>query len=161
MRVLRLAASSRTVKIAAALFAAYFAVAAFVPFKPLIEILNWGLIGVAGAVTIAYAPVAWRALAAERIDQVQQLTLGICLTWIAAIMMRLWAVAWRATGSPDWMLNSKVVGFFVYAAILGGVLHLTAPGAVDGRVPRRNWVTLGVAIGAALTVSGAVFVFSG
>lgn len=36
---------------------------------------------------------------------------------------------------------------------MGGVLHLTAPGAVDGIVPRRNWIILGITMGVAAFVA--------
>jgi len=42
-------------------------------------------------------------------------------------------------------------------SFMGGVLHLTAPGAVDGYVPRRNWIVLGITMGVAAFVVVVVF----
>lgn len=148
---------SRVVWTALALVAAYWIAAFFVKSTILIPALNFVLIAVAIAVMFAYAPSILDALRRNNIDRVTQLTIGIVLAWIAAIMLRSWAAAIRIT-DYDWMRDSPFVGFCIYLTILAGVLHLTPPGAIDGRIPRRNWVILGIAVGAGLLAAGILLV---
>lgn len=149
---LRRLATSRTLWVAIACIGSFWLVSAFLPFVTMMEFLNGVALAVAIAVTIAYAPVWVEALTQDRPDRVGQLTLGIGCTWGAFILSRMWSISWRGSGQPDWMENSPVVGFFVYMTILGGILHLTAPGAIDGDVPRRNWILIGITIGGGLVL---------
>lgn len=142
---LEILARSRIVRVAFVLVAAYWGAAFFVPPTLLIQTLNYVLIAVAVAVTFAYLPDVLHAVQMDRVDRVAQLTLGIALSWTAVIINRSWVGLIRINDA-DWMRASPVIGFYVFLSILAGVLHITAPGAIDGTVPRKNWVTIGVAI---------------
>ena len=71
----------------------------------------------------------------------QQLVLGIVAVWVGGAGNAAWFGLWRLAGKPPWMLeNAYINGFWVWMICVGGVLHLTAPRAIDGRIPRSNWV---------------------
>lgn len=130
----------------------YTAAALSLPHRVLMQILNIGTLSIAVAIVITYAP-AWAAtLRKERMDGADALSLGIGCTWLAEIGQRLWSIIWRGLDQPGWMTESYVLPLLLTLNFLGGVQHITAPGAVDGIIPRRNWIVLGSAVGAATFV---------
>lgn len=149
---------SRTLWTAAALFALYWVVAWAVPNGPLMEGLHAVRVAICLVVVVAYAPVCLEALAQDRIGRVEQLSLGITIGWGATLGGGLWSLLWRLAGQPAWMVNSDLNGFFLWVTILGAVLHVTAPGAVDGTVPRRTWIVTGLALGAGALAAAAILV---
>ena len=54
------------------------------------------------------------------------------------------------------MQESRLLGFFVYISILGGVLHITAPGSTEDAIPKKNWLMLLLAILSGGLVAGFV-----
>ena len=147
---------SRTLWTALALFALYWIAAGLVPNGPLMEALHTIRIAICLVVVTAYAPVCLEALAQDRIGRVEQLSLGITIGWGATLCGGLWSLLWRLAGQPAWMVNSDLNGFFLWVAILGAVLHVTAPGAVDGIVPRRTWILTGLAFGGGALAAGVL-----
>ena len=153
--MLRSLIRSRLTRTAVVLVAAYWIAAFFVPAPLVIVGFSYILIAIAVAVTVAYLPSVVQALAEDRLDRVAQLTIGIVLSWMAIIMARGWGNAIRIL-DQDWMRNSPIVGFYLFISILAGVLHITAPGVINGKVPQRNWIILGCAIGAGSLVAGVL-----
>lgn len=146
LEILLILGRSRIVRTALILVAAYWMAAFFVPAVYLIQVLNYVLIAIAVAVSIAYLPEVWDAVRMDRIDRVAQLSLGIALSWTAVIINRSWVGLIRITDA-DWMRSSPMIGFYVFLSVLAGVLHITAPGAIGGVIPKRNRIILGLAIG--------------
>lgn len=126
-----------------------------VPNRALMESLRAFLLAISVAVVVAYARPALQAVfAARRPDLVEQLTLGIALAWGTTVIQSGWYMMWRLAGQPPWMVNNDFNALLLYSLCLAACLHITAPGAVDGVIPRRNMIVLGVAVGiAALLVS--------
>lgn len=122
----------------------------FVPQKTVMQFLNMATLSVAVAIVITYAPVWGRTLTKARLDGGDALSLGIGCTWLAEIGQRIWSIIWRGLDQPGWMTDSYVLPLLLTLNFLGGVQHITAPGAVDGIVPRRNWIVLGAAVGVSL-----------
>lgn len=141
---------NRVLLTALALFGAYWIAARFVHVHYLIEALRILQVSVAVAVVISYMGPALDAVRSERVNLVQQLSLGISLGFLSLALTGGWFTLWRLAGQPQWMPNSDINGFFIWLSILAGALHLTAPGAIDGRIPPRNWVWLGAAVGGAV-----------
>jgi hypothetical protein len=128
---------------------AFMLAALFVPHRTLMQFLNMATLSVAVAIVITYSP-AWAAtLLKKRLNGEDALSLGIGCTWLAEIGQRLWSIIWRGLDQPGWMTDSYVLPLLLTLNFLGGVQHITAPGAVDGVVPRRNWIILGAAVGVA------------
>ncbi len=156
--VFRTVARSRVVKAAIALSAGYWLAAFLLPSILLIQVLNYVLIAIAIAVSVAYLPNVYEALKMDRIDRVAQLSLGISLSWLAVLINRSWVGVIRITDA-DWMRTSPMIGFYVFLSVLAGVLHITAPGAIDGIIPKRNQIILGAAIGVGVLVAWIVIGF--
>lgn len=132
---------------AIAAFCVYLLVALFVPYKALIQFLNMCTLSVAVAIVITYAPAWLTTLRKARMDGPDALSLGIGCTWLAEIGQRLWSIAWRGLDQPEWMTTSYVLPLLLTLNFLGGVQHITAPGAVAGVIPQRNWIWLGASLG--------------
>lgn len=155
LNIAKILARSRIVRTALLLVTAYWAVALFLPPTIVIQVLNYVLIAVAVAVTLAYMPDVLDALKMDRVDRVAQLTLGIALSWLAVVINRSWVGVIRISDA-DWMRTSPMIGFYVFLSILAGVLHITAPGAINGQVPRKNWIRIGFAISIGVLASWLV-----
>ncbi len=124
--------------------AAWGAAALVTDATPLIEVLNGLLLAVACGVCVAFFPTMWEALRARRPRADQILVAGIWWSWLAVVEQRVWSIAWRGLGTPMWLVNSDVTTHFVSVALLAGLMHLAGPEAIDGRVPARQWVRIGV-----------------
>lgn len=139
---------------ALALIALFWLAAYFIPAYILIQIMNYVVIAVAVAVIIAFMPSVMVALKrGYPIDRVAQLTIGITLAWTASTMIRMWSAGSRIL-ELEWMRNSPVVAFCLFLSACAGVLHLTAPGAIDGHIPSKNWVIVGIAVGCGCLIAG-------
>ncbi|WP_262027555.1 hypothetical protein [Microvirga sp. Mcv34] len=141
---------NRIIWAATAAFGVYWILAAIIPNDEWLAFLRSLLLIVSLAVAIAYSRPVLFALAHHQYDRVIHLTLGITLGWIATLLSSLWGLIWRISGQPAWMLNNDIVGAFFWLQFLAAVLHLTAPGAVDGKVPTRSWLLVGVTIAGGL-----------
>lgn len=143
----------------AAVLAAFWVVQAVVPPKMLMQVLNALVLCVSISVVCTYAPAWLQTLGKPRLSGPDALSLGIGGTWCAEIGQRIWSIVWRGLNQPDWMVSTPVLPLLLTLVFMGGVLHLTAPGAVDGVVPRRNWIILGITIGAAVFVALLIAMF--
>lgn len=130
----------------------YWPIAAITNNETALETLRAMQISISSVVLCSYAPEAWRILTKPFVDAEDQLILGIVLSWASVFEQGIWALLWRLSGKPIWMYDSDLNGFFVWQAIIGATLHVTAPGAVNGVVPRRNWILTGIAFGGGVLV---------
>lgn len=130
----------------------YLLVALFVPYKALIQFLNVCTLSVAVAIVITYAPAWVATLKKEHMDGPDALSLGIGCCWLAEIGLRFWSLLWHGLNQPEWMQTSYVLPLLLTLNFLGGVQHVTAPGAVAGVIPQRNWIVLGASLGFATFV---------
>ena len=124
----------------------YWVLAYLTEFENWIVFMNAILLLVAISVLIAYFKPICYAVATGKIDRIDYLIMGVVLSWLSTILNRLWSTIYRSTGQPSWMFESDVLGYFIWMAIIGGILHLAAPGAIDGKVPTKNWIRVGVAV---------------
>jgi hypothetical protein len=123
---------------------------------PIVEMVRVASIPLSVAVIVAYGDGALRALFARHPDKFAMLTLGIVVSWGSTAMSSTWSVLWRLSGQPAWWVNSYPNSFGLYIALSAAVLHITAPGAVDGRIPRRLMIHLGVIAGLVVALACAV-----
>lgn len=130
----------------------FWIAAALMSFYPLSTIVRCVTLWISVAVVISYGRYGLEALATPRMLRDQQLLLGICLSWLASLLQSGLIVYWRIK-FPNTPINSDVITFFVLLQTLGGALHITAPGALNSQVPTRNWIILGMAIGAGVTLA--------
>lgn len=136
------------------LFVGFYVVLAYlVEAGTLAEFLNGVVFALSAAVIVAYIPAFWEALTTPRPSQKHYLLLGIVVSWTAIGLHRGEAMIWRALGKPEWMSDHWTWILFIYLNILGATLHLTAPGAIDGKVPTKNWVWWGMSVGLGIAVA--------
>lgn len=134
------------------LSAFYWIVSWLTPSSSNMEFEHIARTSISLAVVMAYASIFAGALMSSRPDRVEQLSAGIVLSWVSTLLVSMWALLYRLGGRPAWMLDSDIYGYLIHLQVLGGILHITAPGAVGGGIPRRNWISLGVASGVTLFV---------
>lgn len=140
-------------------FFAFGIILCVAPTHELIEYLRIMQASVAVAVVIAYAPSAFDAVRKKRPNMADQVSMGISLGFLSLMGSGLWFLLWRLSGKPDWMLDSWLAALLIFASIIAGVLHLSAPGAINGVIPKRNFVWLGAAVGLGSLLFLTVMVF--
>lgn len=104
------------------------------PTRVFVEVLNGLFLGMVVAVTVVFFPLFVRAISQRKFDRVAQLTIGIILTWLSLIISRSVNAMGKVLGNTEVLATSPMVTLAAYLAILGGVLHVTAPGMLDDRL---------------------------
>lgn len=147
---------SRMVWIVLGLVLGYTAMSAVVSTHYLITMMHAVVFFVSLAVVAYYLPAVIPTILRGRGSREECLILGIVLTWGSTAVVRLWSSVYRVLDRPEWMFENAIFGFLLMTAIVGGVLHLTAPHVQDGRVPAARWrevlaiLVLGVVSAAAI-----------
>ena len=122
----------------------------FVPNADLILAERVFQASVAMMVVVVYWPdarAAWKSESPERDDY---LIVGVTIGWVATFCQALFSVIFRLAGMPIWFTNIDANSLWILMSSMSGILHIVAPGAVDGVVPRRNRIVLGVGMGVAV-----------
>jgi len=122
----------------------------FVPNADLILAERIFQASVAATVVVVYWPdarAAWKSESPERGDY---LIVGVTLGWCATLCQALFSVVFRLAGMPLWFTNIDANSLWILMSAISGILHIVAPGAVDGVVPRRNRIVLGLGMGIAV-----------
>lgn len=140
------------------------------------ELVNAAVVAMAIGIQVGFGRGAWRTAHTEPGKQTsgQVLILGIFIVWfgIALAFLCLWSYRLiRSTESldvlPGWVLQflfklGDIDGWPAalsrWIILVGGVLHLAASGAIDGKVPARAYIRAGVTVG--LAVAAALFLIS-
>lgn len=133
------------------LFVAYQCINVFVPNADLILATRTLAAGFYATVLYVYGADAWKALTAPNPKRTDFLIVGIWISFASHMMQSLYSILYRLSPS-QWLLNSEIVSPIVLLGVVAAILHVSAPGAVDGTVPRRNRVALGVGVGAATVI---------
>lgn len=152
----RLISSRRLAVLAVAAAVLYGVLIATVPDRFLVQVFNGLFLGVVGTVTVVFFPLFWRAIRVRNFDRVSQLTIGIILTWFSLILSRGTSALIEATDEATRQHAAPVIAFAAYIAILGGILHVTAPGMVEDKWKyNRGLLAFGLFVGfiiAAVTI---------
>jgi hypothetical protein len=120
----------------------------------LIGILNSLLISLAAGVCCAYGPAAIRILFThDPIEDSDCLSLGIFISWGAIIELRAWSVVWRWMGMPAALTNTDFITYGLFMSATAAVLHLGAPGGVNGRIPTTRWIKIGILVAAVVLLT--------
>lgn len=102
-----------------------------VPNERLLPIMNGICIGIVGTVSVVYWPLLVRAWGDHQFDRVSQLVVGMFLMWLSLLGSRMASLYINITGDSASVANSPVITFLAYMAIIGGVLHISGPAAID------------------------------
>jgi hypothetical protein len=133
----------------------------------LFDLLNALSVSVGVGVLIAYISATYHALTTRERSGGDLLVLGIDCTWFAVIGRQIYLWWWRWHTDIEQVndgigsLNSLPFAFFVWMLIGGGLLHLTARGAIEGRVPPVNWLIMGSSVALGLALFLGVLLFFG
>lgn len=126
------------------------------PPRMLIQLGNYTLIWVAAAATIAYFAGFTAAVFSRRPGSLDFLTVGVVLGWLSVFMNRQWAQGLRTFPDAEWMRTSWFIAFYILIAVVAGGFHLLAGGSVDGRIPKRNLIWLGLVVGGGFATTAII-----
>lgn len=123
----------------------------FLSRTAMVQVLNTLSIPISIAILIMYAPAWCKTLRKKgrHLEGHEALSLGIGACWVSDCGTRIYSIFWNALDAPLWLTGSYILPFLLYLNVLGGTLHITAPGAMEGGAPTRNMVYLGVVGGIA------------
>jgi hypothetical protein len=158
--------TSRTLWTAIGLWALFWPMAFGMTRHALFDLLNALSVSVGVGVLIAYLPATYKALTTSHRTGGDLLVLGINCTWFAVIGRQIYLWWWRwhtnieAINRGEGPLNHVFFAFLVWMLILGGVLHLSARGAIEG-IPPVNWVIIGGTVASGLALFLCVLLFLG
>lgn len=140
---------------AMAVWASFWILPFFIPPVYLFELVNALAVSLSVGVMFAFWPGVMEAIRTPRheLEGGHYLVLGIMTGATAIVAQFAWRGVWRLWDRPDWMITHPVLAFFIYMLATGFALHLSAQGAIGGRIPRRNKVMLGVAVATALMLT--------
>ncbi|WP_191970289.1 hypothetical protein, partial [Methylobacterium planeticum] len=110
-----------------------------------------------GVVLYVYGHDAWLAFRKREPARSDYLILGIWLSFLSQILQSAFAILSRLSGMQSWFVNAEIWAPAILLSVTAAVLHTATPGALDGVVPRRNRIAMGVGLGfAILSVLGLV-----
>lgn len=130
---------SRVTVVTLLIAAAYWLMVAFIPFGILRETLDAILVPLSILVLIIYLPITSQELLKNRLDKSGRLLMGIVLSWTSMTLLRPLGIWARVSGKLGVVSQSPFYGFIIWMMIWAAILHITAPGADAGEVPRWNW----------------------
>lgn len=136
----------------------YVIINAFVPNSDMNIAIGVLQASAATMVVYIYGRDAWSALWTKNPKRTDFLIVGIVLAWLSTDGQAILAVLFRLAGMPQWFVNSEIYAPIRLLSVVAAVLHVSAPGAVDGVVPRRNRLAMGFGLaGAVLLVLGLLW----
>ena len=119
---------SRIVLAGIALSLIYLSLAWVLPLSAFIDVLNGIFVGVMVAVAIVYFPLFWASLRTPRFDRTAQLSVGIGCVWLSLAIARVFSAWLFVNNETGGFLSNPISGYAIFLAIIGGALHITAPG---------------------------------
>ena len=138
------------------LFVGYQTINVFVPNADMIIATRILAAAFYSVVVFAYAGDAWDAIRNPEPDKSDFLITGIWLSFLSHLCQTVYAIIYRLADAPTWLLNAEVVPFIVGLSMVAAMLHIVATGGVKEGVPRRSRIALGIGVGVAVLLVGAV-----
>ena len=135
-----------------ALLAVWAISTTFVPPAIMIELENGILVALGIGIIVAYSGDTLAALRHPHPTRGDILALGIFLSWTSVAIGRSMSAFGRAMHYDLAWFNNHATTLQIFIGALGGVCHLTAPEAVDGWVPRKAWVRIGLVVASGLAI---------
>ena len=135
----------------------YVIVSTILTSAHLILLLNGLGLSVSAGVSTAYLPVAARGLRRLEPSRGDVLGIGIFLTGLSDVALRLASLTARDFGWPA-ILNSGIAALSIFLGIMALIAFLWAPYGDAGQLPREKWGVAGlvVAIGVAVAFVGGI-----
>lgn len=151
---------SRRYRVIITLFALaiFWPIAFLLPRPYLFDVMNALGVSVGLGVLGTYSGAALQGFRDETCTPGHLLVVGIVLAWFAVVIRLVVSWAWRLFDYPPALAEHVLLAFAVWLFFLGGVLHLTARNAVGDRIPRGNWIILGLSVTVG-TLLGIILIF--
>jgi hypothetical protein len=125
----------------------FWIIAAFMPTSYVLLITTCFVLEISTAVAIIYTVVAVKTIRKAATLPTQHIAVGICYAWLFNSLLRIWSLLWLISGGQDWLLANNLVAFLHAGVALGGIYHLTSPGAFGRDMPAWRWITLAAVAG--------------
>jgi hypothetical protein len=133
--------------------ATYWIFDLFLPHEQMIEISSDLVLGATTAGLIRYSREAGLAMREGR-EGPDFLLVAIWSTMAILFTHRVYAIVLNAYDRPQALLDSPIGSFIVWMMAWACTMFLIAPDAVNGRIPTKSRVLIGVALFIAGLVSG-------
>lgn len=104
------------------------------------------LVMVSAGLSVGYFEGVWDAVTSRRPGMASLYTVGAFMPWIALLTLCVTAIIIRS-GQGAWLRSTPVISSYLMFFIVAGLLQMASPGALDGKVPRANWIKVGMVIG--------------
>ncbi len=125
-----------------------------------IEIGNMILFSLALGVAVAYTTTAWGVMLHPTLDGATVLSLGIWLGWISITYRTGGAILWRFFDKPEGWLDSALWALHIVGTCCSAVAHLVGPESMDGRVPTKQWVRIGIMVAGSIMMMGLLTILN-
>lgn len=138
----------------------YFLSIAVLGQEQAIEIGNMILFSLAAGVTVTYTPTAYGGIRYVRLDGATVLSMGIWLGWASITYRTGGSILWRFFDKPDGWLDSALWGMHIIGSCCSALCHLLGPEAMNGRVPTKEWVRIGILVAVSVFAAGLLATFN-
>lgn len=117
------------------------------------------LVMISAGLSVGYSEGVVEAVKTRRPGMAALYTVGAFLPWVALLTLCITAILVRS-GQYPWLRSSPVISGYLVVFIVSGILQMASPGALDGKVPRGNWIKVGLAVGGGI-VAAILIILSG
>lgn len=142
----RRVARSQHIWITGALFIGFCIGATLLDNRTALMLSNSLLLIVSIVVAGCYVPVAWRAIRDGESATIQHLAYGVALVWSFGTIWRFLTFLWLTSGQPLPLVNNDIISLCQSGMALGGLYHVTSPGALGVSYHRRGLVVAGIVV---------------
>jgi uncharacterized membrane protein len=105
-------------------------------------------------VTIAYGASVWEFRKEQLSTSKHMLVIGIFLAFGADFIGSVLSVVWRYYGKPEDWINYSFWLLPSFMTSIAAMHHIAAPGAINGQIPKRNFMYLSIGFGISGLVAG-------
>ena len=117
----------------------------------LIVVQNVILIGVSAAICIAFLPEVIDGFRNDRpLTPEFTISLGIVASWADWSLRALVSLTFRGVPGLKWIVDSDINSAILFWTLCAAMCHLQAPQVINGRVPAKKWIRVGIITGIGL-----------
>lgn len=110
-------------------------------------------------VMLTYGRAVYDVIHEREPTEAHGLILGIFLAFTADFYGSALGIAWRWAGKPEYWIYSFVWTYSSYVTSIAAIFHLAVPGAINGKIPRKNVARLVIALAIAGGIAALVLTF--
>lgn len=136
----------------------YWAAAAYIHADLMIELADAFTVSAGFVIACLYFPGWLASIRTREPTAVDLIIVGMCTKWAFEAVEMLWRLVWRVSGTPEWMVNHHLLGFFISMSAFTGFLHIAARSSAGKRVPTR--LLLLVTMVGGVLIAGAAYLIA-